>query len=87
MSWLEIKAAVLQLPLAERSELVEPLLQSIESPPVTNLGIVEGDFDAASSKSDALRPIGLRANVSLSAASIFESLAPLSGDDLEVWSG
>ena len=56
MNLLEIKAAVLQLTLAERSELVELLLQSMEQPPVialefppmTSLGIAESDFGAAS---------------------------------------
>lgn len=56
MNLLEIKAVVLQLTLAERSELVELLLQSMEQPPVialefpptTSLGIAESDFDVAS---------------------------------------
>jgi hypothetical protein len=58
MSLLEMKKAALQLPLAEQSELVRVLLQSIEQiststpdyPTMTSLGIVESDFDAASSE-------------------------------------
>ena len=36
-------------------------------------------------KRPALRPIGLRAHIGLSAESIRESLAPLSPDELEAW--
>ena len=96
MNLLELKAAVLQLPLAERSELLALLRHSLEqspaialeSPRMTSLGIAESDFDAASSRqSKALRPIGLRSRSGLSDASIRESLAPLSDDDLEAWGG
>jgi hypothetical protein len=53
-----MKTAALQLPLAEQSELVRILLQSIEQtskvkpnyPIMTSLGIVESDFDAATSE-------------------------------------
>jgi hypothetical protein len=56
MSLQEIKTAVLQLPLAEQSELVSLLLKSIEQsqevpfPVMSSLGIVESDFDAATSE-------------------------------------
>ena len=58
MSLLEMKTAVLQLPIAEQNELVRILLQSIqqttnpqlEYPVMTSLGIAESDFDAATSE-------------------------------------
>jgi hypothetical protein len=56
MSLQEIKTAVLRLPLAEQSELVSVLLKSIEEsnkisfPVMSSLGIVESDFDAATSE-------------------------------------
>ena len=56
MSLQEIKTAVLQLPLEEQSELVSVLLKSIEEssqapfPVMSSLGIVESDFDAATSE-------------------------------------
>jgi hypothetical protein len=56
MSLQEIKTAVLQLPLAEQSELIDILLKNIEEsdnvpiPVMSSLGIVESDFDAATSE-------------------------------------
>ncbi len=58
MSLQEIKTAVLQLPLAGQSELVSVLLKSIEEskdvsfPVMSSLGIVESDFDAATSEQE-----------------------------------
>jgi hypothetical protein len=51
-----MKIAALQLPLAEQSELVRVLMQSIEQtsmsdfPVMTSLGMAESDFDAATSE-------------------------------------
>ncbi len=56
MSLQEIKTAVLQLPLAEQSELIDILLKNREEfdklpfPGMSSLGIVESDFDAATSE-------------------------------------
>ncbi len=56
MSLQEIKTAVLQLPLAEQSELIDILLKNREEsdkvpfPVMSSLGIVESDFDAATSE-------------------------------------
>jgi hypothetical protein len=56
MSLQEIKTAVLQLSLEEQSELVSVLLKSIEESKevsfttMSSLGIVESDFDAATSE-------------------------------------
>ena len=53
-----MKTAVLQLPIAEQSELVRILLQNIQQttnaqlkyPVMTSLGMAESDFDAATSE-------------------------------------
>ncbi len=51
-----MKTAALQLPIAEQNELVNILLQNIqahpqsENPVMSSLGIVESDFDAATSE-------------------------------------
>lgn len=56
MSLQEIKTAVLRLPLEEQSELVDILLKNIEEsdkvpiPVMSSLGVVESDFDAATSE-------------------------------------
>ncbi len=58
MNLLEMKTAALQLPIAEQNELVRILLQSIQQAPqahleypiMSSLGIVESDFDAATSE-------------------------------------
>jgi hypothetical protein len=56
MSLQEIKTAVLQLPLEEQNELIDVLLKNREEsdkvpiPVMSSLGIVESDFDAATSE-------------------------------------